>query len=293
MIIDAQLHEPGPYLNWPDSDPEAQYKVMTEVALAWMDSVGTDRAILHPGDPAWGNFVVASVPDRFVTVPMFPPVEDHGRPFEEVLAEYRQDNPTIKGVRLIIGFPATGENAAKVDSGEFDKLLEVCEAEGMPVFTFATRYLEKVRTLAERYPGVNFIVDHYGLPQPPMDDPDSPRFKRLDELLSLAELPNVAVKASGAAALSEGGYPFADVWPSLDRIIEAFGADRMMWASDQSRFLGKIGFHADLPAEAKQYVGKHTLAESIGLFRDATHLTDEQKAQILGGTAERLLNWPS
>lgn len=88
----------------------------------------------------------------------------------------------------------------------------------MPVCVFAPAILRELGGLAAALPDLQLVVDHLGLPQPPLVPPDRPEpFGRLPELLSLARRPNVAVKLTGAPTLSRQRYPFADLWPHLHR----------------------------------------------------------------------------
>jgi hypothetical protein len=66
-----------------------------------------------------------------------------------------------------------------------------------------------------------------------------------------------------------------------------------MWASDTTRFAGRIGIgrHQN-PTTLGDYPGKHSYAESLLFVREADVLSGDEKAQILGGTAARVLDWP-
>ena len=57
----------------------------------------------------------------------------------------------------------------------------------------------------------------------------------LDELLPLAKLPNVAIKATGAPGYSKDAYPFPDIQDGLHRIFDAYGPDRFFWGTDITR----------------------------------------------------------
>lgn len=90
--------------------------------------------------------------------------------------------------------------------------------------------------VARSNPDLQLIVDHLGIAQPHgaqelAGDP----FARLDELLSLAQYPNVAVKVSRVPTLSREAYPYADMWPHLHKVLDAFGPEHVMWGSDFSR----------------------------------------------------------
>ena len=64
---------------------------------------------------------------------------------------------------------------------------------------------------------------------------DADAIEHLDELLALARLPNVAVKATGAPAYSTQPYPFRNLHDPLHRIFDAFGPDRFFWGTDITR----------------------------------------------------------
>ena len=67
-----------------------------------------------------------------------------------------------------------------------------------------------------------------------------------------------------------------------------------MWASDTSRFAGRTGIYRfQFPKTLGDYTGKHTYAESLLFIRESNVLTPVEKEAILGGTLQRVLNWPN
>jgi L-fuconolactonase len=286
-IVDAQLHEISPWLSTAE-EPEVRYEVMTEIVLGWMDAVGVDLTLLNPIDPAFSEWAVSHAPDRLRSVlTMLAP--------DDAVVEAARTDAGVVGVRLILGvseIDRDGREVGRLQRGEYASVLGVCESESIPVFAFATGHVPHLAAAAEAYPGLTLIVDHFGLRQPPMDELGAEPWQRLDDVIELSRYPNVAVKATGAPGLSRSEFPFADVWPHLHRLIEAFGADRIMWASDIGRFHGRMGWDA-LPSMRRgqsDYAGKHTYAESLSLFRETSELGDAEKELILGGTARRLLH---
>ncbi len=93
-------------------------------------------------------------------------------------------------------------------------------------------FLRKFREIAERHPDLDLLIDHCGLNRLGQD---AEAFIHLDELLALAKLPNVAVKATGAPHYSTQGYPFRNIQDGLHRIFDAFGPKRMFWGTDITR----------------------------------------------------------
>lgn len=76
--------------------------------------------------------------------------------------------------------------------------------------------------------GVRIVVDHCGRPgaDAGIDQPG------LRELLALAATGRVAVKLSGYQKFSRQPPPHQDAWPFVRALLEAFGPDACMWASD-------------------------------------------------------------
>ena len=118
----------------------------------------------------------------------------------------------------------------------------------------------------DRFPETPVIIDHLsriGADQPVCDE-------HIGQLCAMAKHPNVMVKVSAFYALGEKAPPYDDLNPLIRRVYEAFGADRLMWASD-------------CPFQ----VVDHTYEDSIALIRDRLNfLSDADKDQILRKTAE-------
>ena len=75
---------------------------------------------------------------------------------------------------------------------------------------------------------VRVLIDHCARPTPDAGI-GQPGFAAL---LALAQTGRVHVKLSGYAKFADGAYPFEDAWPFVRAIVDAFGIERCMWASD-------------------------------------------------------------
>jgi predicted TIM-barrel fold metal-dependent hydrolase len=264
-----------------------------------MDAVGVEAAILFPiEDYGWAEEMCAREPHRFARVPML--IGGGRMPAGPHLIDV--DAPDLEGriatesaragvVAIRVGLAFWPEEVARATSGGYERAFVACERLNVPVFLYATRHLDLVGPIAERHQDLTLVIDHIGLPQPPLETLDTQQFKALPELLALARHPNVAVKLCGAQSLSREAFPFRDVWPHVRELIAAFGPERLLWASDIGRFRGRIGWQTRWPRGEADYSGKHTYAESVSLYRDTGLLSDEEKHLILGGSARRLLNW--
>lgn len=288
-IIDAQVHDVGPFWDWTGETDDIQHRIMGEVTIAYLDALGVDSVVLFPGghDPH-ADWLCRQLPDRFTYVPHVSPDDED---VEAVVADAK-GNPGIAGLRALIGWPFDGSEVKRLEAGKWDPVFAACESHGVPLFMFISGWLDRAARLAEDFPGLNLIVDHLGLRQPPMEQSDEAPFARLPQLLDLARFRNVHVKLCGLPALSREAFPYPDVNDALRAITDAFGAERLMWASDTTRFRGRIGIgRFQNPATLEDYQGKHTYAESLLYIRENPVLSADEKQEILGGTAARVLDW--
>jgi L-fuconolactonase len=173
------------------------------------------------------------------------------------------------------------------EQGVFDPLYAAAEEVGLPIFNSTHGGCARMAQIAERHPNLTLIIDHVGVAQHPVSPPETMSWRTFPDLLELARYPNVAVKLCGAPLLSAQPYPFDDVWPYLDRLFEAFGFERVMWASDYTRLR-----LADLPRGDRPRKRGLTYAESLDFLRRTDRLTIEEKRLLLGGAARRLLKLP-
>ncbi len=83
--------------------------------------------------------------------------------------------------------------------------------------------------LVSALPGTTFVLDH--LAKPDLAHRDLTRWA--EHLARLAAHPNVVAKVSGLVTEADwSGWTVADLRPAVDRAVEAFGPDRLMFGSD-------------------------------------------------------------
>lgn len=289
-IIDIQIHEPGPFTDWSADTTDAQWRVLVELTISHLDSIGVHGVVLFPMDTAWAAWAAATFPERFAYVPKITPDEPD---LEGLVRAAKQNHAKGQvGLRGMIGWPGESKEIQRLDAGAWDPIFAACERHQEPLFLFMTSWIAHVAKIAARYPRLTLILDHVGLPQPPGHERDNPPFKRLPEVLDLAKFPNLHIKLCGLPSLSLEPYPYSDVAPRLRAIADAFGADRLMWASDTTRFFGRVGMPPrNFPKVHGPYPGKHSYAEALHFVRDSGVLSAVEKEAILGGTAQRVLGW--
>lgn len=117
----------------------------------------------------------------------------------------------------------------------------------------------------EQFPETPVIIDHLcriGAAGPVLDSD-------LDTLCGMARYGNVMVKVSAFYALGDKTPPYHDLKDMIRRVVDAFGPERLMWASDTPY----------------QVQGEHTYAASLALMESLDFLDAAGRQQILGGTA--------
>jgi L-fuconolactonase len=209
--------------------------------LVEMAEAGVDAALLTPvgvygSDNTYELEASKRYPRKFQVVGWV----DHTDP--EVEDAVRADAEAgMRGVRLL-GL----RDAGTIESGSFDRVLQCCAELELAVAISLGRPLSTaVMQLFERFDTVRFVVDHLGLGvAPPLSIPPpyESAFEHIASVLDLSRYPNVWMKLTGAAALSDGPFPFTDIWPYLYRYAEAFGPERLMWGSDFTRTSGLVSY---------------------------------------------------
>jgi predicted TIM-barrel fold metal-dependent hydrolase len=195
-----------------------------------MDAAGVHAAIIHP--PGWdpnANEVAIDAarahPDRFAILGQFPP----DRPESRGLVAGWMRQPGMLGLRWALLAP---EQSRWHEDGTMDWIWPAAEAAGIPVALMAGRFLPGLRRIAERHPGLRLIIDHCGLVRLATDEA---ALANVPELVSLAKLPNIAIKMTGAPTYSSQPYPFRSLHDGLHRIFDAFGPQRYFWGTDITR----------------------------------------------------------
>jgi L-fuconolactonase len=283
-IIDAQIHNPLPFGDLGRaSDNELGVIVSAEMALSAMRAVGVDAAVFaHPPpvtleeletDPIPAVSAPALYPGRFGGVVTPDPTRVAN--IDEMLSQLRTRFGLL-AIRMTPSWPAPGPNGIpRLRDGGFDDWFGAAEKYQVPICLFIAGHLGVAHRIAAAFPDLTLIIDHLGLYPPPRVPVDGNSFDALPELVSLAQHPNVAVKFTGVTALSSERYPFADLWPRVLPVIEAFTPARLMWGSDYTRV-------ATL----------HNYSEAVNFLRYTREVSESDKEAMFSTTIRRLLRWP-
>jgi predicted TIM-barrel fold metal-dependent hydrolase len=229
QIVDAQIHLWGSGL--PSNLSHRQVTSFTPAeAIALMDEGGVDAAVIHPPgwDPGSTEMAFAAVrdyPGRFAIMGSLPLDRPESR---GLIAGWRRQ-PGMLGLRYtFLHDPARRWLA----DGSIDWLWAEAEKAGVPIAALATDSLAALGRIAERHPGLRLTIDHLGGRGGLTTLKDAAAMEHMPELVALARLPNVAVKATGAPGYSSEAYPFPAMHVYLRQIYDEFGPRRMFWGTD-------------------------------------------------------------
>ncbi len=224
-----------------------------EVLIEEYKKAGVDKATLvqayfvYEYDNSYTIDAANAHPDRFASVVVLDPLDPKS---PDALSEM-VTKQHVAGIRFMrgrlpessLGNPATYGLWARIEQLNIplainDRIHEI----------------EKVRKPMEKYPGVKVAFEHawghkVGTP---------PDFKHLDPLFSLAKNPNVYIKTAInniSAARDEGGTP----QQLYTRLVEVFGANRIMWSSNSPahpRF-GSVKERLDIAKKELSFLGQN------------------------------------
>ena len=241
--------------------------------VAAMDAVGVDGALLispfslYRYDASYALEVYAKHPGRFGLIRPFDPQSET---VADEMAEWT-GTPGVVGARVML----TAQPFEADDPG-LNRILAAGAQAGVPVNVMSSGKLPLLRELARRHPDTQVVIDHVGLVQP-FEPPAPPEpFADLDNVLSLAEYDNVAIKISGACTLSHQPFPYPDIWEPLSKVFDAFGFDRCMWGTDWTRAVKLL-----------------TYEQGVEAFRVTDRLSDSERSALMGGTLAKIYNWSS
>jgi L-fuconolactonase len=274
-IIDAQVHvyerdHPGrPWHAVLAGPPE----VTGDQTVAAMDAAGVDGAILvsaftmYRYDASYALEVRKRYPGRFALIK---PVDPADPSVAEIIADWKRTPGTV-AVRMLL--LRSGLASDPADPG-LNRVLAEAGRLSLPVNLHIAGRLDQGIALIRRNPDTQIVVDHLGLVQPHQPPLPSAPWADLAQVLTLAKLPNVAIKITGACTLSREPFPYRDIWDPVCRVIDAFGIDRCLWGTDWTRAVNFL-----------------TFAQGVDAFRVTDRISEGDKAKLMGGTLTRVYGW--
>jgi len=286
-VVDGHLHL---FKALSDDYPRAVFEGMTppereesaERLLEAMDTTGVDRAVycaLSEHDHYLAE-VLAQHPGKFAGVSVYDFTDPH-----PLATLQRRIDAGIEGVRF---YGLEGEAGADPESLAVFPALAAMRDAGMKVWFYGPAdQIALLDGCLDLLPGLRVVLNHLGfLPNMHLelmvDDYRRPRFDMplpppgLEVVEALAaKHSSVHVHFSGHYAFSGAPYPYRDLQETTDRIYAAFGADRMLMASDWPWIREEPGY-----------------PETLGVIDQLLgNISSAEREMIRGGTAMSLFDF--
>ena len=197
---------------------------------------------------------------------------DHRDPDPEHWIRAIADSPHACATRFVVRSEVEIRDFA---GGGYTPCFRAAADHGVPVFLFLdTGDVAPAVQYLEAFPSATVILDHIGMGRSieAVRTPD-----KFEPVLRLAHHKNLYIKWCHAYfGFGPLRYPFEGTQQPLRRCVDAFGAERMMWASDFT-------------------IREHEVAwvDRLLSIRESPVLSHDEKAWILGKTARRVLDWPA
>ncbi len=287
MIVDAHVHVFLPRSEDPertvDAIAPAEREARVESLVGHLDAAGVDGAVLVPLGPERGYVaeVAGARPDRFRAVAVAPPSLTDPTAGESPDPAGLVEDLAADGFRGLRLFALEGRLE---DRPPWLEALERLAASGRVLWMYPRPGdLPTLTELVGRLPELQVVLNHSGFTRNEIavDARGRPRIPgpvpqpQLEQVLALADFPNVAVMVSGAYAFSAEPYPYPDVAAVTRQLAERFGPDRLVWASDFPWIVDDPGYRACL-----ELVEHHL-----------PNLSPDERAGLLGDTIRRILDW--
>lgn len=286
-IVDAQVHVGRGAIHTTLAAMDALGITSVLIDEFWGTFPATHPSHIQPGyllpngawRAVWPTAEEASLlhPDRFAYLVRVDPRD----PQLEGVMRTAAGSPNARAFRIQ---PVWTQNEANgFAKGSYDALLGIAEDIGLPVCAFIPGHAELLAPCARRFQKLRFIIDHCGMGfaniPPGRSAAEEARVLNPDyfnDVLKLSDYPNVFMKFSHSPrCFGSSAFPYTELRPHLRAAITAFGADRLIWASDHTVMFG------------------HTWSDLLHAVRDDPELSDTEKQWILGRTARTVFNWPA
>ena len=212
----------------PNSLPRHEYSA--ESILELMNRNGVDKCVIihvcyYGRDNSYATYCVRTYPDKFRAIGQLvgyrlyaPNDAENPSRLERAIKE-----ENMVGMRLS---PIYNRDVVWLNDPVCYPLWKKAEQLGAVFNIFlAPHQIRQVADMAERFAGVNVVIDHFA-----MMDINRPDSEGIDQLVALAKFPNVYMRTY-LGNTSKQRVPCRDMWPYLRKIYDSFGPRRMVWTN--------------------------------------------------------------
>ncbi|MCA9230572.1 MAG: amidohydrolase family protein [Planctomycetales bacterium] len=234
------------------------------LAVAHSNGVGRVVLIHHHPFHGWDNSylidVTAKYPETFRVVGIVDNLADN--PWSKMRAMLKQH---------VTGFRVTSDiHKEQWLAGGMDEMWKTAADTGQNICCLINPHeIPQIDAMCKRLPDTPVVIDHFAR----VGVDGEIRDADVEALCGLARYPRTSLKISAYYALGKKKPPYLDLVPMIRRVFDAYGPERLMWASDSPYQLG----------------GDNTYEASIALVRDhLDFLSEEDRQWLLRKTAERV-----
>ena len=172
-------------------------------------------------------------------------------------------SPGCRSLRVVIGNRQERDAFA---TGAYDDLLGLAQTHRLPISVLSKDLGALLRDAVPKFPDLLFVIDHCGWGKTDQE---------WNDVLALARHANTCLKWSHASrAFGQSDNPGESVQRAFLQAIDAFGVERLLWASDAT--------HEESAA---------TWGQLLAFVRDNPALSQGEKEWVLGKTARGVFRW--
>lgn len=192
-------------------------------------------------------------------------IDEHAAGLADTMRQLKQQG--VRGFRI---HPASQSVDHWLGSDGMAKMWKLGASEQLAMCALVNpEALGPLDAMCEKFPDTTLVIDHFAR----IGIDGQVRDADVDNLCRLARHKNTYVKVSAFYALGKKKSPYTDLGPMIRRLRDAFGSQRLMWATD-------------CPYQVEN---GHTYLDSIELVRSRLDfLSPDDRQWMLGKTAQRV-----
>jgi len=246
--------------NCPNSKPNREYSM--EVLLAEMKTYGVDKVVIshictYGSDNSYPIHILKTHPKLFAAIGLLvgyrlysPDDPENPSRLERLIKDHG-----FSGLRLSCIYDK--DVVWMNDPVVYPLWKKAEELGGVFNIFLAPQQIPQVADMAERFPGVKIVIDHFA-----MIDIKRPDEEGIIPILNLQKFPNVYIRTSLHNPSNED-VPFRDMWPYLRKVYDRFGPRRMLYANFYETLIMKEIIPFFTPEDKKWIMGK----TAAGIYR--------------------------
>ncbi|MCU1526277.1 MAG: metal-dependent hydrolase [Frondihabitans sp.] len=279
VVIDAHQHVWDPArarYDWLTASPGPLTRTITfDEVVPELEAAGIDATVLVQAadndDDTDLMLEVAATNRQVVGVVAYVPLHEPDVAAVR-LAKLRQ-NPLVVGIRNLVHDRPDPDWLLRPDVDDGLGLLEEAGV-SFDLVGVLPRHLEIIPEISKRHPRLRMVIDHLNKPPIGLDD----REPWWSLIARASENPLVSAKVSGLYSATTDGASWTvdEVRPFVERAVELFGADRLMYGGD---------WPVSVPNGGYQRIW-------AGLSRIFADLDPEQRMAVLATSAQRFYSIP-